>query len=211
MENKRNQCKKCGGEGKPSKALNNTIVYYDDFGKDAGSRGTTGSRQGTAQLVDCIKCKSCGHSWIPAGMDPNDIVSAVMMQTPKEKSTRELALKWWNKMDEWDQLWNVAHSNLFPFRHTNSLTGREIEMVWRKVTKEGSDREIIEHVYPDLKSNQKQFKEFNPELFRAYINKFSNEDKVKAFELIFDSIPDNVKYSFLVKSEIIDWYKLNHY
>ncbi len=183
MENKRNQCKKCGGEGKPSKAFNNTIVYYDDFGKDAGSRGTTGSRQGTAKLVDCIKCKLCGHSWVPAGMDPSDIASAAMMQLPKEKSTRELALEWWNKMDEWDQLWNVAHSNLFPFRHTNTLTGREIEKVWRKVTNQ--DAEDGEKLHAHLnKPNQKQFKKFNPELFKAYINKFSEEDKKQALQIL---------------------------
>jgi hypothetical protein len=29
--------------------------------------------------------------------------------------------------------------------------------------------------------NQKQFKEFNSELFKAYIDKFSDEDKLKAF------------------------------
>ncbi len=35
-----------------------------------------------------------------------------------------------------------------------------------------------------LKNNTKQFKEFNPELFKAYIDKFSDEDKIKALEVI---------------------------
>lgn len=39
-----------------------------------------------------------------------------------------------------------------------------------------------------LKSNQKQFKEFNAEFFKAYINKFSDEDKLKAFELIMRNL-----------------------
>lgn len=65
MENKRNQCRKCGGIDTPSKAFNNTLISFDDFGEDAGQHGTTMSRQGLAKLVDCIKCESCGHSWIP--------------------------------------------------------------------------------------------------------------------------------------------------
>lgn len=35
-----------------------------------------------------------------------------------------------------------------------------------------------------LKNNTKQFKEFNLELFKAYIDKFSDEDKIKALEVI---------------------------
>lgn len=72
---KRNQCNKCGGAGIPSKALNNTLVGFDDFGGDAHKRGTTQSRAGKAQLVDCIKCTSCGHSWIPENMYSTDIAS----------------------------------------------------------------------------------------------------------------------------------------
>jgi hypothetical protein len=39
-----------------------------------------------------------------------------------------------------------------------------------------------------LVSNQKQFKEFNPELFKAYIDKFSDEDKVAALRVMFKAI-----------------------
>lgn len=58
------KCKKCGGIGKPSQALLNTIVGYEDFGNDKGSVGTTLSRKGPAKIVDCMKCESCGHSWV---------------------------------------------------------------------------------------------------------------------------------------------------
>ena len=58
-------CKKCGGKCHPSKALNNTMVYYDDFGGDAGGRGTTGSRSGKPKMVECLKCEDCGHSFVP--------------------------------------------------------------------------------------------------------------------------------------------------
>lgn len=59
-----NKCIKCEKQGLPSKALLNTLVSSNDFGNDAGNRGTTQSRQGKAKLIDCIKCSSCGHSWI---------------------------------------------------------------------------------------------------------------------------------------------------
>ncbi len=35
-----------------------------------------------------------------------------------------------------------------------------------------------------INTNQKQFKEFNPELFKAYINKFKHEDLREAFSII---------------------------
>lgn len=57
-------CKKCGGNCKSSKALNNTLISFNDFGNDAGSRGTTMSRVGKSKLIDCLKCESCGHSFV---------------------------------------------------------------------------------------------------------------------------------------------------
>ena len=165
-----------------------------------------------------------------------------------EKSTRALALEWWNNLTsytidttkglEYDGIKDVeylrdklfaalkvpkaflgydadvegkatlAHenknnskefhfneyklNNFTPANFYNELTGREIEEIWRKETKDGSDREIIEEVFPDLKPNQKQFKEFNPELFKAYIDKFSDEDKIKAFNILISF--ENVKW-----------------
>jgi len=61
----KNVCRKCDGNGKPSKVLLNAMVSFNDFGNDAGSRGTTQARVGSASLVDCIKCEDCGHSWVP--------------------------------------------------------------------------------------------------------------------------------------------------
>jgi len=43
-------------------ALDNTYVYYDDFGGDAGQPGTTGSKQGPAKIIQVRKCQTCGHS-----------------------------------------------------------------------------------------------------------------------------------------------------
>jgi len=125
MENKGNQiCRKCNGIANPSKALDNTWVGSSDFGGDFGERGTTMSKCGKPQMVDCLKCSNCGHSWVPAKM---------------RKKTLDVAL------------------------------------------------------------------------FKAYINKFSKEEKIAAFKLMFDDVPENEKLNFLNEAKIIEWYKLNCY
>jgi hypothetical protein len=62
---KEKECRECGGNSKNSKVLLNTLVSFNDFGNDAGQRGTTVSRVGSPNLVECQKCENCGHSWIP--------------------------------------------------------------------------------------------------------------------------------------------------
>ena len=57
-----NTCYKCGGLMQDSTALINTLVSFDDFGGDAGTRGTTQSRVGKAVEVTVRKCTVCGHS-----------------------------------------------------------------------------------------------------------------------------------------------------
>lgn len=61
---KENICNKCGKLAKASKVLINKLIGFDDFGNDAGQRGTTMSRRGKAKLHSCMKCSNCGHSWI---------------------------------------------------------------------------------------------------------------------------------------------------
>lgn len=124
-----------------------------------------------------------------------------------QKSTRELALEWWRSLSLQKQL------SFYKERDIQSLTGREIEEIWRKELF-SVEKDILNSINGqenEFKPNQKQFNHFSPELFKKYIDKFSDEDKNKAFQLIFDSINDDKKHSFLVKSEIIDWYKSNCY
>lgn len=45
--------------------------------------------------------------------------------------------------------------------------------------------------------NQKQFKEFDHKLFTAYINKFSDDDKILAIRYIHKSMPDSNFKKFL--------------
>ena len=56
------KCPKCKITMIKSKALQNTLHYSNDFGNDAGQRGTTGSRSGEAILINVIKCPQCGYS-----------------------------------------------------------------------------------------------------------------------------------------------------
>ena len=57
-------CKICNGKCKPSIAILNSLVSFNDFGNDAGKRGTTMSRIGKPNIVNCLKCENCGHSFI---------------------------------------------------------------------------------------------------------------------------------------------------
>lgn len=57
-----NLCFVCGGIMQDSTAFQNQLVSFDDFGDDAGQKGTTQSRVGTAKQVIVRKCTDCGHS-----------------------------------------------------------------------------------------------------------------------------------------------------
>jgi hypothetical protein len=61
---KTNECRECGGKAKPSKGYGKKSISFDDFGGDAGDIGTT-QTEVTGDLIDCLKCKDCGHSWVP--------------------------------------------------------------------------------------------------------------------------------------------------
>ena len=120
-------CKECGCIGKPSKALLNQLVSFDDFGNDADRRGTTQSRHGEAKEVDCLKCPNCGHSWIP------------------EKSDREKAIEWWNSIPVFEK-GLLIHDTFNPplnQRTPEEVTGREIEQIWRKETQQELERGIV--------------------------------------------------------------------
>lgn len=114
----------------------------------------------------------------------------------EEKSTRELALEWWDTLTYHIKQSMVENSSLYDakFRSPECLTGREIEEIWRKETqipyceKPICDNSECQTGCKELKfkekSNQKQFKEFNPELFKSYINKFSHEGLREALTII---------------------------
>lgn len=118
----------------------------------------------------------------------------------ENKSTRVQALAWWKQLclscelkDTHYVLDNLMRRHIGFERRYHSLTGREIEEIWRKENPIAAlpdeminiDFESEDDVEKFLmKSNQKQFKQFDESLFKAYINKFSDEDKLKAFEIL---------------------------
>lgn len=55
-------CRRCKARMKRGAALRNTLVFFDDFGGDAGTYGTTFSATGPAEMVACWKCPKCGKS-----------------------------------------------------------------------------------------------------------------------------------------------------
>lgn len=155
----------------------------------------------------------------------NDLASKYFEGKPKEKSSRQLALEWWRKLMDGHKLDLMFEYKITGFTHRdpNTLTGSEIEKIWDKVMNEIKDeiselkqkrlnlaKEIAENsTYgADSKNhpiNRKQFFEFNPELFKAYISKFSEEDKVKALNVLVCSISTtDIKFNSLL-NQISDY------
>lgn len=155
-------CHKCGGNGKSSKGIMNfhNIQISDK------------SKEFETKLIDCIKCESCGHSWIP------------------NKSTREQALVWWNSINGTLKQKELGdnYCKTRPFSVFNvPLTGREIEKIYKSEILDKIDYQISDTEFV-LKPNQKQFKQFNESLFKAYISKFSDEDKLKSLSVLLEQL-----------------------
>lgn len=119
------KCKKCNGDCKPSQALNNTLVSMDDFGNDANSRGTTQSRVGTAEMVDCQKCENCGHSFVPnefieVNINISDINISDILGFPTNNES--LHMKWWNSLsDGFDT--NSKFQQMHCYLNSNKMDG----------------------------------------------------------------------------------------
>ena len=157
-------CRKCGGNGTPSKGLMN---FHNIQTQDL-------SKEFETKLLDCIKCESCGHSWIP------------------ETSTKEQALAWWNSIKSKNKKQLLCQSYRFSAglqgTSFHSLTGREIEEIWRNEVQIPELRNAEHNTKYLEKPNQKQFKQFDESLFKAYIDKFSDEDKEKCFEILMRNL-----------------------
>jgi hypothetical protein len=138
----------------------------------------------------------------------------------REKSTRELALEWWNDLPEFNYKSSnktFLYSKYKKKLNLTSLTDSEIEQIYHneviepKLQENWQESQVnqkfpkpnqkqlpeeLKGVVPRITTidekieqvkkwnNAKQFKEFNPELFKTYIDKFSDEDKIKAFKIL---------------------------
>lgn len=141
----------------------------------------------------------------------------------KVESTREQALAWWNNLPHEIQgkhWFKFRDNNFTPSTNPSNLTGREIEEIWNKeVNGECSKckqtvqncechisleekhkglfqmHKILPKLLKEMNPNQKQFKQFDESLHKAYLNKFSEEDKFKAFLSNLDELSEEVQFN----------------
>jgi len=111
----------------------------------------------------------------------------------QSRSIREQAITWFNSLlfvKKWELM--VEHKKLiagYPDRDVNSLTGSEIEKIWLQETSgvlaTGGEK-VLEIL--NSKPNQKQFVKFDENLFKAYIDKFSNDDKISMLIMLASEV-----------------------
>lgn len=185
-------CKECGCIGKPSKTLLNDWVSFDDFGNDAGKRGTTQSRHGAAKEVDCLKCPNCGHSWIP------------------EKSEREKAIEWWNGLSNPKQ--HALYLDYFGCRATDKFPD-EIEQIWRKETQQESFEDISADVMREYKNSilkekrsQVDFEMLRDAVFRSIPAMFGKHHQwgnhVENLQLFFELLSKSSTFAHKAHKEL---------
>ena len=99
---------------------------------------------------------------------------------------REKAMLWWDDLNSFTRLayWESYQKVTFTPSHSpDDLTGREIEQIYNKELLSKLGREYNEQV------------EINRDiLLENYINNLTDEEKLKAFEIIIQSIPPKGEY-----------------
>lgn len=121
----------------------------------------------------------------------SDKIPAMALKVPSSPfhARRRKALTWWNNQGQGRQNY-LTNTYIGGQRFSYSLTGSEIEKIWLKET---AERGIT--ITDISKQNQKQFKKFDESLFKAYINKFSDEDKFKCLILILNELSEEVQFN----------------
>lgn len=174
MKTKETSCRKCGGNGKPSKALRN--YHYID---KSYLRGET---EFETKLLDCIKCESCGHSWIPE-TSPKQIYITVVTS-----GLTMLANKVARVLQPNEDIFDACSELAKEIAEENNLHWSNVLVQYFN---HYSDEIPAMALKVPSKPNQKQFKQFDESLFKAYISKFSDEDKVNALAVLLDSFVKN--------------------
>ena len=137
----------------------------------------------------------------------------------KETSTKEQAIAWWDSLPVWGNPSKEYYMGLY--YSDDNVTPERIEEIWKKensfmgtgltqsefidncekyfsgkpnqkqfVPNFSTKEEKLEMVIK--KFNQKQFKQFDESLFKAYIDKFSKEDLQKASKILNDKILSDI-------------------
>lgn len=91
---------------------------------------------------------------------------------------QKLASEWFTSKSYLEQ--HGLSDKYFESRNPSLLTIEQVEQIWRKECNQIEDE--------FFKPNQKQFKQFDESLFKAYIFKFSEEDKEKCFEILMRNL-----------------------
>lgn len=158
-------CRKCSGTGKPSKGyMNFHNIQTQDLSKEFETK-----------LLDCIKCELCGHSWIP------------------ETSTREQASKWFANKSYLEQ--HDLSDKYFESRNPSLLTIEQVLDIYNKEVLEPKRQEEWQESQVNCrytKPNAKEFKQFDESLFKSYIDKFSDEDKLKMWDWLTSELSNTV-------------------
>lgn len=111
-----------------------------------------------------------------------------------EMKTRQLALAWFNGLASDGLRAGYAEKHIKQGFRYKSLTGLEIELIWLKETQGLSEipeylteRTFVAQMF-NSRPNQKQFKKFSKELFKSYIDKFSQENKALMLQILIDDL-----------------------
>lgn len=88
-------------------------------------------------------------------------------------TTREQAMQWWNNLKLTEKVVVMNRSGIEYYRSSDSLTGSEIEKIWRKETK-------TENIYLNRLKEQYKLAVENEES-EFYISRLENYQSVRAF------------------------------
>jgi len=125
----------------------------------------------------------------------------------ESESVREQALAWWNSIKNHQEKQSLSddYTKTSGIRAYQSLTGREIEEIFLKETSHIDPTDIQSAYMMQVKSknvfskpNQKQFKQFDESLHKAYLNKFSDEDKFKAFVSNLNELSEEAQFNAFI-------------
>lgn len=161
--------------------------------------------------------------------NPCEKIEGYVWITCEPMSTREQAMAWKNTLDIDTQIdLCIKYNDVCKLhgRLMSNLTGREIEEIWKKETKQigfiggeflatsmglkPNQKQLPKHCkQPENcgsslsgkcicpKPNTKQFKEANESLMSAYLDKFDNEGKMKFFKVLIDKFSEEDKVTAL--------------
>jgi len=191
MENKRNQLK-------PGDTIRCIKTFWNSETQTQVKEGYI-VRNMTQFGIDCLSHPECWE---------------------KVNSTREQAITWWDSIDPDLRVDFCIYYNdklNLSGRLPSSLTGREIEEIWKnevQVKELSNVHHNAEYLKPNQKQfvpnfstkeeklervkekfNQKQFKQFDESLHKAYLNKFSEEDKFKAFISNLNELTKEIQFN----------------